>query len=150
MTTTADQLAGEGVPILTRRGPMQLQYGFRALRALEDRFGSIVGMQDAMQAVLDTMGEDGRGKAFGPLADIVVPGLLHTGLSADELEDALLPGEVRTYVHAMQDAMQQAFPDVDGTAVASPGNAGSPAGPGPSGSTSPQAGTGAPQSSSGA
>ena len=158
----AARLAAEGVPIPTRRGLLPLLYGFRALRALEDQFGSIQGMQDAMQALLDSMTTDGRGRAFGPMADIIVPGLLHTGLTRDQAEDALLPGQVKVYVEAMQTAMQLAFPEAE-PAAASPGNGEAPAplrppahlehqpaGPGQSGTTWPQGATAAPQTSSGA
>lgn len=152
----AARLAAEGVPIPTRRGQLPLLYGFRALRALEDQFGSIVGVQDAMQALLESMGDDGRGKAFGPMADIITPGLLHTGLTREQAEDALLPAHVKTYVDAMQTAMSLAFPDEPAPA-AGQGNGPAPAlleqppaGPGPNGGTWPQAATAAPLTSSGA
>lgn len=152
--TDADRIAAEGVPIPTTRGELRLVYGMRALRKLEDTYGGIGELQDAMQALMENLTTTGKGKAFGPLCDIIVPGLLHHGLTEDQALDALIPRHVQAYTEAMQLAMQQAFPDEDAPAgqgndeaqVAAPADAS----PGPSGTTSPPAATAAAATSSGA
>lgn len=138
--TDADRIAAEGVPIPTTRGELRLVYGMRALRQLEDTYGGLAELQDAMQALLDNLKLTGKGKAFGPMLDIVCPGLMHHGLTADAAADLLMPRHVRLYIEAMAEAMQQAFPD---EAPAGQGNDDAqqpaPAGPGPIGTTSPPA-----------
>lgn len=153
-TTDADRIAAEGVPIPTARGELRLIYGMRALRKLEDTYGGIGELQEAMQALMDNLTTTGKGKAFGPLLDVMVPGLLHHGITEDEAVDALQPRHVQVYIAAMQTAMEQAFPDDDAPAgqgnddaqVAAPADAS----PGPSGTTSPPAATAAAPANSGA
>lgn len=147
--TDADRIAAEGVPIPTTRGELRLVYGMRALRAMEDKYGSVVALQEAMQALLETFTKgDGKAAAFGPMCDIIAPGLLHLGYTLDQAEDMLLPRAVKEYAEAMQLAMQQAFPeDAPGPAdLAGQGNAAAqvtvpPGSPGPTGTTSPPAAT---------
>lgn len=142
--TDADRIAAEGVLIPTRRGPLRLMYGMRGLRKLEDTYGGITELQEAMEALLASLTETGKGKAFGPLCDIIVPGLLHLGLTEDEALDCLLPRHVQLYTRAMETAMQEAFPDAEapldgvGNVPAQVPAAGSP---GQSGTTSPPAAT---------
>lgn len=149
--TDADRLAAEGVPIPTNRGELRLVYGMRALRKLEDTYGGIGELQDAMQALMENLTTTGKGRAFGPLCDIIVPGLLHHGLSEDAALDCLLPRHVTLYTEAMSLAMRQAFPDEEPAPVgnddAQPPAAGSP---GQSGSTLPPAATAETPPSSGA
>lgn len=150
--TDADRIAAEGVPVPTTRGELRLVYGMRALRQLEDTYGGIGELQDAMQQLMDNLTTTGKGKAFGPLCDIIVPGLLHHGLTEDEALDALIPRHVTVYTEAMSEAMRQAFPDEDapaGNDEAQP-PAAAAGSPGPSGSTSQPAATAATPPSSGA
>lgn len=154
MTTTpvtdADRLVAEGVPIPTDLGTLHLRYGFRALRSLEEKYGGLEALQEAMEGVT------GKGAAFGPLLDILVPGLLHTGHTEDQLIDALQPRSLGVYVDAMVEAMRQAFPDAVPASAegnAQPANRAarrSKAGSrGQSGTTSQRAATAAPTPSSG-
>lgn len=153
-TTDADRIAAEGVPIPTARGELRLIYGMRALRKLEDTYGGIGELQEAMQSLMDNLTTTGKGKAFGPLLDVIVPGLLHHGITEDEAVDALQPRHVQVYIAAMQAAMEQAFPDDDpagtGNDEAQPPAADAAGSPGPSGTTSPPAATAAAPASSGA
>lgn len=152
--TDADRIAAEGVPIPTTRGELRLVYGMRALRQLEDTYGGIGELQEAMQQLMENLTTTGKGKAFGPLCDIIVPGLLHHGLTEDQALDALIPRHVTVYTEAMGEAMRQAFPDEDDAAPAGQGNddaqAAPEGSPGPSGSTSPQDATAETPPSSGA
>lgn len=149
--TDADRLAAEGVPIPTARGELRLVYGFRALRRLEDTYGGVGELQDAMQQLLNNLETTGKGRAFGPVLDIVIPGLLHTGLSEDELLDALQPRHLALYAAAMAEAMRQSFPDATLDGVGNDPAQAAPVGsPGPSGTTSQPAATAEPTASSGA
>lgn len=110
--TDADRIAAEGVTIPTTDGPKRLVYGMRALRAMETKYGSVVALQEAMEALLErfTSG-DGKAAAFGPLVDIMAPGLLHLGISEDQAVDLLMPRHVKVYAEAMAAAMREAFPE---------------------------------------
>ncbi len=152
--TDADRIAAEGVTIPTTKGALRLMYGMRALRAMETKYGSVVGMQEQMQELLDTFTKgDGKAAAFGPLCDIITPGLLHLGYTEDQAVDLLMPRHTKVYAEAMAAAMREAFPDADDDA-GSTGNADAQApaagSPGPSGTTSQPAATAAPTPSSGA
>lgn len=141
--TDADRIAAEGVPIPTARGELRLLYGMRALRMLEDHYGGVGEMQEAMQVLMDNLTTTGKGKAFGPLCSILIPGLMHHGLTEDEALDALLPRYVKDYTEAMAEAMQQAFPDDPAPAGTGNDQAQQPVegSPGPTGTTSPPAAT---------
>lgn len=151
-TSSSDRLAARGVVIpLADGSTTRLRYGFRALKELEDRFGSVVGLQTAMQGIMEAMDEGGGGaKAFGPILDLIVPGLLHNrGVTEDEWLDLLDPAHLAEYVDALKAAMEQAFP----ASAAGLGNVPGPTpgpGPGLSGTTSPPAATDALTASSGA
>lgn len=152
-TTDAARLLAEGIPVPTALGELRLRYGFRALRDLEEKYGSLEGLQEAMEGV------QGKGAAFGPLLDLIVPGLLHSGHSEDALIDALIPRELGTYVDAMVGAMREAFPDAAASADAASAEGKAPKRPvrarparsrGQSGTTSAPAATDAQTPSSGA
>lgn len=140
--TDADRIAAEGVTIPTTKGDLQLVYGMRALRAMEAKYGSVVQLQEAMESLLErfTTG-DGKAAAFGPLCDIMAPGLLHLGYTEEQAVDLLMPRHVKAYALAMSAAMREAFPEDDaalpGAVGNAPAQAPAPAGfPGQSGTTS--------------
>jgi len=155
--TDADRIAAQGVTIPTTKGDLRLVYGMRALRSMEAKYGSVLGMQEKMQELLDTFTKgDGKVAAFGPLCDIITPGLLHLGYTEDQAVDLLVPRHTKVYAEAMAAAMREAFPDGDDTAPGSTGNdaaqvpAPAAGSPGPSGTTSQPAATDAQTPSSGA
>lgn len=156
--TDADRIAAEGVLIPTTKGDLRLMYGMRALRAMETKYGSVVALQEAMQELLDTFTKgDGKAAAFGPLCDIIAPGLLHLGYTLEQAEDLLLPRATKQYAEAMAEAMREAFPEDPAAPAGGPslGNteaqvATAPGSPGPTGTTSPPAATAAPTTPGGA
>lgn len=137
----ADRIAAEGVPIPTTKGELRLVYGMRALRSMEDRYGSVAGLQEAMQELHDKFTKgDGKVAAFGPVCDLIAPGLLHLGYTEDQATDLLLPRHVGRYAEAMAAAMREAFPEETPVAGEQPGNppaqVSADRSPGPSGTTS--------------
>ncbi len=134
--TDSDRLLAQGAVVhLTDGREVPLRYNMRALKMLEDRFGTIEGVNTAIP-----VDDEGRptGKVFGPMLDLLIPGLLHTGLSEDELIDLLDPKRLDEYGTALGAAMAEAFP----APKSAQGNGAGPAGvangsPGPS-STGPQ------------
>lgn len=157
-TAEAGVIAAEGVPIvLLLPGPteVRLRYSMASLRALEDRYGSLVRMSTALEGFAPKPGEDaqpGDAAIFGPIIDMITPGLLHVrttdpdtgqpvrlGKRPDLVGEALDPGRLTEYLEALGAAIKEAFgvlgeglPD---PTVPGPGTIGSP---GPAGITPPQ------------
>lgn len=123
--TEADRIVAAGVPIKLLDGrTVQVRYGFRGLKMLEDTFGSIAAVQGVVQSV-------STGKAFGPVADLLAAGLVAEGLSADDLLDALDPRLLPAYVDAFGAALEEAFPapeepDDSGKVLSTNGSPGPP------------------------
>jgi hypothetical protein len=117
-----------------------LRYSFRSLALLEQRFGSVSGIQSAID-------QTGDGAAFGPLMDLLGAGLVNPdgGFTAHvrhrvdaagartveeivykrssdgrDLGDLLAPQLIREYATAMQTSLVEAF------GAGSPGNGSSP------------------------
>lgn len=105
-TSDADRLLAEGVPLtLTDGREVYLRYGMRALKMLEDKFGSLEVAQNAL---------GGGGKMIGPLMDLLSAGLAHEGISADELLDLVDPYSLEKYTELLIAAFDQAFPASSG------------------------------------
>lgn len=101
------RLQAAGAPVLLANGrEVWLRYGMAALLHLEDTYGSIPGVLEALN------GLNAGGKAFTTVVDLIVPGLLHEGISrADLLADDLLdPSLLQVYVQAIARAFEQSFP----------------------------------------
>lgn len=140
---TPAQALGQPIDIILADGTTAgIRYSFRSLALLEQKFGSVVGIQNAVD-------QTGDGAAFGPLLDLIGAGLVGkvggftphlrhrvdvTGArtleeiiykrSSDgyELGELLDPRRTEEYADAMQTALTQAF----GSSTGSPGNDDSP------------------------
>ncbi|WP_045305855.1 hypothetical protein [Saccharothrix sp. ST-888] len=160
---TPAQALGQGARIPLRDGTdAELYYSFRSLALLEARFGSVQGIQDAID-------QTGGGAAFGALLDLLGAGLVGEGgftgqiryrqtadgartveeivyrrtVDGRDLGDLLALVHIHAYVTAMQATL------IDCLGAGSPGNGPSPAvSPGPTSSTSePSSSAAAPPSS---
>lgn len=134
VTTTSDQILAAGAPLELNDGRVvRLKYDMRGLKALEDAFGSVSAVQDAISS-------DGTGKQFGPFVTVLRCGLHREGITSDdELIDLLDVHRLPAYGEAVAAAFAEAFPTPDAPADG-PGNvegASLPAGPGLSGTTQP-------------
>jgi hypothetical protein len=72
MTTGLDLLAEGNSIVLTDGTTVNLRYAFRSLALLEARFGSVAGIQAAINA-------SGESAAFGPIAQIIGAGAVGPG-----------------------------------------------------------------------
>ncbi|MFC9465208.1 hypothetical protein [Streptomyces coelicoflavus] len=157
MTAGTDLLGGGASIPLTDGTSVQLRYSMRALSLLENRYGSINNVQNAVD-------KTGQGAAFGPVIQLIGAGCLGPGgfvahfrehqdtkgerrITGDitfrrstdgaDIADLLHPGAIVQYVEAFQSAFHKA--------LAALGNDGAPAGattetlpsPGESSTTSP-------------
>lgn len=123
-----------------------LRYSFRSLALLEQRFGSVTGIQNAID-------QTGDGAAFGPLLDLIGAGLVgkrggftplvrhrvdaagartveeivyKRSSDGQELGDLLAPQLVREYAAAMQTSLVEAFGAGSSGNDAGPETTGSP------------------------
>lgn len=105
--TSSDQLLAAGIPIMLVGGRVvHLRYTMRGLKALEDAFGSVGAVQEAIST-------DGTGKQFGPLTTVLRCGLHHEGFATDDdLIDHLDLRLLSAYADAIPAAINQAFPDL--------------------------------------
>lgn len=155
--TTGYDLLGDGPSIsLTDKTTVQLRYAMRAIALLERRYGSLNGVQNAVDTT-------GGGAAFGPIVELVGAGCLGPGgfqaivrehqdasgkrhpteityrRSSDgaDLADLMHPGLLNEYVDAFNDAFALAVSPVgNGEAPAQAGAAIETVSPGLSSTTS--------------
>ncbi|WP_369183330.1 hypothetical protein [Streptomyces sp. Y1] len=127
---TPAQALGQPITIPLADGTdVDLRYTFRSLALLEQRFGSVAGIQTAID-------QTGNGAAFGPLMDLLGAGLVGPGggftphvrhrvdaagartveeilyrRSSDghDLGDLLAPQHIHEYATAMQTSLTAAF-----------------------------------------
>lgn len=102
----ARRLRAEGVKVQTIDGQeLRLMFDMDALVIIEEEFGSLGAMQDA----LNEMGrEQLTGKLFKPFLKILRAALAHDPSAANARFDPALTGE---YLAAVMRAMNVAFPD---------------------------------------
>ena len=143
MTTAGDRILAAGVPIVLGDGrEVRLRFSNRSVKMLEDEFGSLAAMQGALG---DTDNPDR--KVIGPICTVLTAGLLHEGLSFDDVLDLTEPKLLSTYSQAIATAFAQAF-GTDDPGAAAEGKAPSPS-TGPSGTTSQPVATDVAMTSSG-
>ena len=139
--TESDRILAPGHTLTLVDGRVvTLRYGMRGLKALEDEFGSLNSLEEAVG-----LDEEGRptGKVIGPIVAMLAAGLTAEGISADQLLDLLDPARLDEYADAAGKALEQALP----AAEAGPGKA-SPSHGGTS-TTSPPSASGATTNGSG-
>lgn len=128
---------------------VRLRFGFWGLAALEDEFGSL-------SAVGEAISRNTEGKQFGPIGRVLRCGLVHEGVPQDDtFLDLLDLQRLDEYAEAVQAAWVQAFPppEVDTDKPGSnrpPRKAGTTSGRGTSGTTSRPSRSAAPMKPSGA
>lgn len=135
---TTNKLLARGSKLtLTDGRVVHARFGMRELADLEDKFGSIVASQEALES----------GKTFKSTVEILAIAVAHEGITLNDLWDLLEPARFADYFEVIGAAMGEAFPSQDG-----PGNseAGATTGsPSDTGSTSPSSSSAGPNKSSG-
>jgi hypothetical protein len=104
----SERLLAEGTEVTLLNGrKARLRYGMRAIKILEDEFGSVSAIQDHMET--DEEG-NATGKVFTALWALLRAGLLDEKLSDEELDQLVDPTQVQAYMNAVEKAFTQAFP----------------------------------------
>lgn len=112
-TSDSDRLLAEGAPITLSDGRVvYLRYGMRAIKTLEDRFGSTEAIDEALKQMTSL-----KGKALTHISDFVAAGLIHQPIlnggdepvSREQLDDLLDTRNLRDYALGIDLALGQAF-----------------------------------------
>jgi hypothetical protein len=170
-------LAGEGTSITLLDGStVELRYSFASLRLLEQRFGSLTGLQRQVHLAgngkpCEAHAIEGKaqpdcdectpqGAVFSVLADAIIPGLLDArvrhpdtgatirlGKHPDVCDELLDPGELGPYMKAWAASFGKAMTNLGNLAAA--GDAALSDSPGLSGTTQPPSSSGAQTEASG-
>ena len=151
MTTDADRLAADGIPLRVGDRTVGLRFTMRSMKVLEQSYGSLSGVNKVLQPLL-AADEDGVPLAPCPyttLLPLLAAGLLHEGLDEDALGDGLSPAQFAEARSALVDAINVSFPEPSGKAPEGDQDEPPPASPGASTSTSPPSATAELVSSSG-
>lgn len=130
--TDATQLAARGVPITLADGTtVTLRYSFRSISLLEEFFGSLARVQQALERESALMREGAkRVRLYRVLQEAIGPGLVHVrttdpdtgercrlGERPDLVGDLLDPARARAYIDAWTAAMTEAFGELYGRAL---------------------------------
>jgi hypothetical protein len=137
--TDSDRILAPGVPVTLIDGrTVTLRYGMRAMKAIEDRWGSVGEAMLLLHGVL----QGTTPKSIGTVVAFLADGLIHEGLSEDALLDLTEFGAMARYIDSIADALDEALPTPspgkaeDGeTPAASPGATTTTSSPSPSGGT---------------
>lgn len=152
--TDAQRIAAAGYPItLTDGRRARVRFGLRALKLLEERYGSLVGIAESLR---EMVGDDAdHAKMIAPTWDLLEAGLLHLRLEPEDLDALLDPNRLAEYTEAVARAFREAMPAgkaeaaAVATAVAAPptptteastGPASTGSGPSPLGAPTPPGG----------
>jgi hypothetical protein len=135
--THAQRLQAKGHPITLADGrEIRVRFGMGALVAIEERFGSLKAVEEQLKSL------DVNARVFGPILDLLMAGIIHTGITREELlnDELLDPEQLTEYAQAVGRAFAEAFPSISvgrgneqaTDEVASPGKTGSTSAPSPS------------------
>ena len=112
--TNSDRILARGVPITLADGrTAHLRYGMLGLKQLEDDFGSLAKVQDAIKKEFARNSKEGAptGKAINLAWSIMRAGLLDLEMTELELDRVLDPALFGDYADAIGQAFDQAFGD---------------------------------------
>lgn len=118
--TDSDRILAAGKPLILADGrTVTLRFGLRAIKMIEDSFGSLGAIEEIFAT--DDNGVP-KGKVVGPLVEVLAAGLSHEKLTADELLDLLDLGELNAYMAAALAAVGEALPASGDTPPKAPDN----------------------------
>jgi len=117
--TDAERLRAAGHVVTLASGTYPLIYDFGALLLLEQDFGGLMGISAVLQAWGTPPKTNGKKPVdavkMSELRSFMVAGLAHVPLTAEEVVRGFLLSNVKSYLTAVDRAMDEAFlPLVDG------------------------------------
>lgn len=110
MTTESDRILAAGNPVTFLDGKTyNVRFSMRAMKAVEDKYGSIPQLFRTLQA---------SELMFGPVAELLTIALAGEGVTEDYIYDQGDPKLARVYADAALNALVEAMPDTSTTADA--------------------------------
>lgn len=110
--TTARQIAADGIPLTIGGREVRVRYTLRSWKEAEDRFGStdkafavlraLAGVEDERAAKID--------KDVGTVVALLWMGLLHEGLTENDIFELGQLGDFPEYRHAILAAINEGIP----------------------------------------
>ena len=101
--TDADRIAADGIPLTLGGRELRVRYTLRSWKHAEDRFGSL----EEVLAILYRLIDGTQDKQVGTVIPLLWMGLLHEGITEDEVYDLATIGALRSYVAAILAAVDQ-------------------------------------------
>lgn len=111
----SDQILAAGVPVTLADGSTaNVRFGMWGLKLVEDEFGSLGAMYEALNSAFDTGdGEAPMGPAFTTIFQIMKIALYDLDKSERELADLLDLRRLEEYVNAVGQALEQSLPEAE-------------------------------------
>ena len=110
--TDADRIAAAGIPLTLGGREVRVRYTLRSWREAEDRFGSLEEVLALMRGLIGAKGADAKPvkKEVGTIIPLLWMGLLHEGLTEDDVFDLGSIGELRLYRDTILEAITEGTP----------------------------------------
>lgn len=111
----SDQILAAGVPVTLADGSTaNVRFGMWGLKLVEDEFGSLGAMYEALNSAFDTGDDDApMGPAFTTLLKIMQIALHDLDKSEREIADLLNLRLLEEYVNAVGQALEQSLPEAE-------------------------------------
>lgn len=111
----SDQILAAGVPVTLADGSTaNVRFGMWGLKLVEDEFGSLGAMYEALNSAFDTGdGDAPMGPAFTTIFQIMKIALYDLDKSERELADLLDLRRLEEYVNAVGKALEQSLPEAE-------------------------------------
>lgn len=106
----ADRIAAEGIPLTLAGRQVQVRYTMRSWRLVEARFGSMSAALAALRWMAKPDDVEPVAKPVDATITLLAAGLLHEGLSEDDLWDATNITDLHAYQAAVLEAINQGTP----------------------------------------
>lgn len=124
----ADRIAADGIPLTLGGREVRVRYTLRSWKEAEDRFGSLDDVFTLLRGLIDAPGDDAEPvkKKVGTIIPLLWMGLLHEGLSEEQVYDLGVIKEILIYRDAILEAISEGTPEPgrgkeEAAAVDSPG-----------------------------
>ena len=104
----AERLRAAGHTVTLADQQVPLVYDFNAMLLLEKEWGSLPAISERLLWPADGL--------LASVQSFLAAGLAHLGITAEQVRQTILLGELKNYQHAVQSAIAEAFPTSEGKA----------------------------------
>jgi hypothetical protein len=108
--TDADRIAAAGIPLTLGGREVRVRYTLRSWKEAEDRFGSLEEVLDLLRGLIGEEGAKPVPKRVGTVMPLLWAGLLHEGLTLDEVYELGSIHDLKPYVDAIVASISEGTP----------------------------------------